>query len=265
MSEARKLIYGRPKLVIFDAGGVLVTPPLHRYTEMTEPRLSFDEVRQAFYATYAAHYMALEQHLVDFWHVFGTEIGLKEEFFTALKSADTNTLVRWNSQVPGAAETLSMIKAHNIPIAIASNAAGDVLELLNEAGVCHVGPDGNGVEVDVIFDSGDLTRYPDETLSRKPQPTMLHDALAHVGVEPEEALFVGDAIWSDVYAAQRAGVPVLHLDPYDDCEDAVFADDGIRLASDAHDHVSDIREAVPYALGHKARTLASSLLIDSHI
>jgi HAD superfamily hydrolase (TIGR01662 family) len=258
----RKLIYGRPKLVIFDAGGVLVTPPLHRYPDMTEPRLSFDEIRRTFYATFASHFQAIEQHLIDFWQLFGNRVGLTAEFFAAFESPEPDALIRWSTPVPGAVETLAKIKAHNIPVAIASNAAGDVVSLLDEAAVCHVGTSGNGVEIDVIFDSGDVSRYPDETQSRKPQPTMLNDALAHLGVAPEEALFIGDAIWADVYAAQRAGVPVLHLDPYGDCEDTVFIDDGIRLASTEHDHVHDIRDVTPYALGHKPRTIANSLVAN---
>ncbi|MFI8824660.1 HAD family hydrolase [Streptomyces sp. NPDC053431] len=44
----------------------------------------------------------------------------------------------------------------------------------------------------------------------KPAPDLVETALRKVGAEPEDAVFVGDAVW-DVEAAGRAGVPCIGL------------------------------------------------------
>jgi FMN phosphatase YigB (HAD superfamily) len=46
---------------------------------------------------------------------------------------------------------------------------------------------------------------------RKPDPAMLHHALAALGVPARAALFVGDKLRTDVLAAQRAGIRSVHL------------------------------------------------------
>jgi phosphoglycolate phosphatase-like HAD superfamily hydrolase len=42
----------------------------------------------------------------------------------------------------------------------------------------------------------------------KPEPDILIAALAAIGVEASDAVYVGDAVW-DVYAADRLGVPTI--------------------------------------------------------
>jgi phosphoglycolate phosphatase-like HAD superfamily hydrolase len=44
----------------------------------------------------------------------------------------------------------------------------------------------------------------------KPEPDIVQVALERAGVAPEQAVFVGDAVW-DVIAAERAGVPAIGL------------------------------------------------------
>jgi len=50
-----------------------------------------------------------------------------------------------------------------------------------------------------------VTRCADETLS-KPDPLMLNQILGHYGIEPEQAVMVGDTVY-DLDMAQRAGMP----------------------------------------------------------
>jgi phosphoglycolate phosphatase-like HAD superfamily hydrolase len=42
----------------------------------------------------------------------------------------------------------------------------------------------------------------------KPDPDIVSTALERVGLDPERAVFVGDAVW-DVEAGRRAGVPTV--------------------------------------------------------
>ncbi|RRV17858.1 HAD-IA family hydrolase [Pseudomonas saudiphocaensis] len=55
-----------------------------------------------------------------------------------------------------------------------------------------------------LTDFFDVTRCADETAS-KPHPLMIQEILAHCGVEPEQALMIGDSVF-DLEMARRAGV-----------------------------------------------------------
>lgn len=50
----------------------------------------------------------------------------------------------------------------------------------------------------------------DSTPHLKPNPAMLHAALAHFGAEPDEAVMVGDGV-PDIEAARAAGIPSIIL------------------------------------------------------
>jgi putative hydrolase of the HAD superfamily len=49
--------------------------------------------------------------------------------------------------------------------------------------------------------------------ARKPEPRIYELALEDLSLRPEEALFVGDMFYIDIWGANRAGIPGLHLDP----------------------------------------------------
>ena len=45
----------------------------------------------------------------------------------------------------------------------------------------------------------------------KPGPGIFLEACARLGVEPGQALMIGDDAWADIDGARRAGVPVIYL------------------------------------------------------
>jgi putative hydrolase of the HAD superfamily len=47
----------------------------------------------------------------------------------------------------------------------------------------------------------------------KPESGIFELALNDLGLQPEEAVYVGDMFYIDVWGANRAGIPGLHLDP----------------------------------------------------
>lgn len=237
-----------PKALLLDAGGVLVTPPFVRHHALVADRLSADDVRRQFYAAYAESHMPLEGGSDSLWANYARRLGVDLSVLTGRPS-----LMGWTEATPDAAATIAAVTGMGVPVVVVSNAAGDVAGLLAGAGVAHVGPSGPGPEITEIFDSGDVVRYPDERLSRKPGPRMLHDAMALLGLTPPDVLFVGDALWSDGLAAHRAGVPFLHLDPFGDCGKASFVIEGPTLPAAGHGHIATLADVLPYVRGERGR------------
>lgn len=79
--------------------------------------------------------------------------------------------------------------------AVSSSAASDIYDLLREAGVADL------IELVISNDDGDRS---------KPDPDLVEVALDRIGVEPEEAILIGDTPY-DIEAGQRAGVRVIAL------------------------------------------------------
>jgi len=129
----------------------------------------------------------------------------------------------WTREVPGARAALAAVAATGARIAIVSNADGTVEAQLRADGICQVGP-GDGVDVDVVLDSGVLG-------VGKPDPAIFRLALDAVGVAPERALHVGDTPAADVAGARAAGVHAVLVDPYDHHPDA----DVVRIR-----HLADV-------------------------
>ena len=53
----------------------------------------------------------------------------------------------------------------------------------------------------------------DEIGWRKPNPTIFHEALRRLSLEPSEVLFVGDRAEIDVFGAKRVGMTAAWVNP----------------------------------------------------
>lgn len=113
----------------------------------------------------------------------------------------------WTRVIPGAPEALRALVARGFRVAVVSNADGTVEAQLRDDGICQVGP-GPGVPVDLILDSAVVG-------FSKPDPAIFGLALDALGVEPGEAIHVGDTPAADVEGARAAGVTPILVDPYD--------------------------------------------------
>jgi FMN phosphatase YigB (HAD superfamily) len=95
-------------------------------------------------------------------------------------------------------ETLDQLKDEGYRMSIVSNADGRVEEELHNLqmrGYFERVYDSNVVGVE------------------KPEPVIYEMALNDLGLRPEKAVFVGDMFYIDIWGANRAGIPGLHLDP----------------------------------------------------
>ena len=96
--------------------------------------------------------------------------------------------------LPGAGELLRAVKKSGLAVVLATSASE------KEAGhlVAALGVD------DVI----DVVTNKDDADASKPDPDIVRTALEKAGLEPADAVFVGDTVW-DVEAAGRAGLRCL--------------------------------------------------------
>lgn len=98
--------------------------------------------------------------------------------------------------LPGARELLHKVADLGLQVVLATSAPEDELELTRGVLDCDD-------VVSAVTMSGDVD-------TAKPDPDIIKVALDKAGVGPEQAVFVGDAIW-DAQACARAGVTAIGL------------------------------------------------------
>ncbi len=156
-------------------------------------------------------------------HWFDTYVGTQRRFLSRLSEPYSQILLRlvglsderaaqaaevaqvrheqrnlWEFTFPWIVETLGQLRDEGYRMSIISNADGRVEEQLRN------------LELRGYFERV----YDSEVVGvEKPQPAIYELALNDLGLQPEEAVFVGDMFYIDIWGANRAGIPGLHLDP----------------------------------------------------
>jgi len=190
---ARKL---RPKAIVFDLDGTLVdsAPEIASalntaMSEIEQPPFPLTEV-QSFIGGGAK--VALQRALA----ARGTHIeaAVFDAMMTSFYKKYAEVSAAGNGLYPGVVETLSALRAGDIPLGVCTNKAAHITTIALEAlGIAR------------FFSTvvGALDDVP-----RKPAPDMLLRALADLGTRPADGLVVGDSR-SDVGSARAAGCPVI--------------------------------------------------------
>jgi HAD superfamily hydrolase (TIGR01509 family) len=122
-------------------------------------------------------------------------------------------------EAPGALETLRRL---GLRLAVVSNSDGSVARLLEALDLARW--------LDAVVDSGVVG-------FEKPDPRIFRHAAAALGVEPGEAVHVGDLYSVDVVGARAAGASAILLDPFGawavaDCPKARDVDAAARLIAE---------------------------------
>jgi putative hydrolase of the HAD superfamily len=135
-----------------------------------------------------------------FWDMFYTRLfeslQLRDEPLRQRLIANTRNSLNWDQIRPGTREALQHIGA-KYQIAVISNAAGKIAELLARCGIADC--------FRTITDSGVVGHA-------KPHPVIFETALASVGARAEESLYVGDVYSVDYCGATRAGMEAVLFD-----------------------------------------------------
>lgn len=110
--------------------------------------------------------------------------------------------------LPGAAEAMELLRAAGYPMAVVSNAEGDMEDQLASRRICST--DGHAVRVAIVVDSTVVG-------VAKPDPAIFRFALDALGTPPERCLYIGDSAYFDVRGARAAGLQPVHVDPHSFC------------------------------------------------
>ena len=200
---------------VFDAGGTLVHPDWPRLAALAEGaagrRFGAEEMRRAFgemlrgvgaqepgrpsvdqsgrHWTFRAMYGGL-----------GLDAAACESLVGLIDAAHAERHI-WCGCDPEAARVIDALKREGLLVAIISNTEdGRLRDSLEAAGLAEL--------FEVTVDSHLVGL-------RKPDPAVFRLALERLGVEPEEAVFVGDSYAHDALAARAAGMRAVLLDPLD--------------------------------------------------
>ena len=203
--------------VILDVGGVLLVP--HAETVSAALGVPLDAERAE-----RAHYVgvrALDDSPPDrkdeyraYREAYAGALGLADRRLPeAMRLIDTlwsgPTIDLWRQPVRGSVDGLRKLAASGLKLGIVSNADGTIEEQLKRGEICQVG-EGLGVPVLAIIDSHVVG-------ISKPEADIFRHALDPIGVEPANAVYVGDTIRYDVTGARAAGLHPIHMDPYELC------------------------------------------------
>jgi HAD superfamily hydrolase (TIGR01509 family) len=135
-----------------------------------------------------------------FWDMFYMRLfekhQLTDEPLRQRLIANTRNSSNWDQMRPGTREALARIaKRHQI--AVISNADGKIAEILGRCGIADC--------FRTITDSGIVGH-------EKPHPRIFETALASVGAQPAESLYVGDVYAVDYRGATGAGMEAVLFD-----------------------------------------------------
>ncbi len=216
--------------VWFDAGGVLVLPDPTVLAPLLAPyggAVALDRHVRAHYAAMAVKSRAghgepdwsgYDEHYVRFVGVRDGLVGLAGRLLNACRVAEL-----WRWPIPDSMAALTKLHAAGVPLAVVSNASGQIAETLERTQICQLG-DGPYVPMRCIVDSHLVG-------VAKPDPAIFDIAAEHFdGVERSRIVYVGDSVTMDVAGATAAGLRAVLLDPYDDHAGADF--ERIRSVSD---------------------------------
>ncbi|MFG2044479.1 HAD-IA family hydrolase [Dactylosporangium sp. NPDC048998] len=190
----------RKLAVIFDLDGVLVD--------------SFEVMREAFTIAYAevvgggeAPFEEYNRHLgryfPDIMRIMGLPLEMQEPFVR-----ESRRLAHRVTVFAGVRELLRVLRARGLRLTVATGKSGSrARSLLNQLG---------------LLSQFDFVTGSDEIARPKPAPDIVLDALDRLGVHPDEAMMVGDAV-TDIASAQGAGVMAVAALWADNDEEALLA------------------------------------------
>lgn len=209
-------ILKKARAVLFDAGGTLVHPDWRRLVslvaEQTGRSLTDIELQRVLRETLRDADAGLQrgvsppEYMRRQGWVFRqtyTALGLDEKMCDLVhKRADELHAERhlWCELDPDAPPVLAALKEAGLKIAVISNTEdGRLEELLELVEIAH--------HFDLLVDSHAVGH-------RKPEAQIFRLALERLGVEPEEAVYVGDLYGHDVRGAESVGMRAVLIDPF---------------------------------------------------
>jgi putative hydrolase of the HAD superfamily len=203
--------------VLFDAGNTLIFLDYGRMAERVSAALSIPLTGQELASHAAVAARAMERPGSDreraaaYLEALFQSAGVPAERMQEVRSvlvALHQELHLWCSVPDETRDALRRLRQSGFRLGVVSNSEGRVHEALDAAGLRQY--------FDAVVDSGVMG-------IEKPDPRIFRIALRELGVEPEEAVYVGDLYDIDVLGARSAGIEAVLLgssDPARPCRTA---------------------------------------------
>jgi putative hydrolase of the HAD superfamily len=191
-----------PTAILFDAGGTLILQDPDEMGRLLGAVIDPARAHHAHYhamAEYSDLRLAGQDVDWDWW---------LERYYTILGVVDPHLAGErtdrgfglWSLPIEGVAATIDHLKEAGVRVAVVSNSDGSVRGALGRAGLLEL--------FEFVIDSHEVG-------VSKPDPRIFQAALAHMGLEPSNAWYVGDSVFHDVNGARAAGLSrALLVDPY---------------------------------------------------
>ncbi len=223
------------RAVIFDAGNTLLRMNYAIIAEHLQARgraVTLDQVEEAELRAR----VRLDPHLApgastESSNIHGRYLRYLLEHLAITDEAEIEAIARWrrsynlpvglwNRADPEALSAVRRVREAGLVAGVISNSNGSVRSILEETGLA--------AHLHFIIDSSVVG-------VEKPDPRIFHLGLRDAGVEPEQAVYVGDLYSVDVLGARAAGLEGILLDPRGfwgprDCHLARGLDEAVRLA-----------------------------------
>ena len=209
----------KPKAVLLDSGGIFLLPDHRRIIEAFQRAgrvVDAEALDDAHYwaarcftttmdveADWAGCWKDYLETYVQACGVTGDEAEL-EEVHRHIDSEFADAAL-WVRVADGCREGIAALAETGVRLGIVSNADGVMGARLRERELVQVGP-GMGVEIDCVIDSGDVGVM-------KPDERIFKIALDALGLEADEAWYIGDMPAIDVVGAKRGGLRPFIIDP----------------------------------------------------
>ena len=201
----------RYRTVLFDAGGVLVSPNWERASAaltrhgvpVTPARLAAAEpfVKQHLDVAPTVRTTDDAQRGYLFFDLILKRVGIEANADTDAALAElkafNDTEGAWDAVAPDAVDTLTRLRAAGCTIAVVSNTNGTLKRMFTRVGLAPL--------LDVIIDSS-------EEGVEKPDPRLFHIAIERAGGSRDAAIHCGDMYQVDIVGARAAGLPAVLLD-----------------------------------------------------
>jgi HAD superfamily hydrolase (TIGR01549 family) len=199
--------------LLFDAGGTLVFPDQDFLIQQGQAH-HLDLTHDQLFAGYCHviydldYYLKEHSQLPEVWplgygQVLLKKLGVDGPTSDAVGYAwqEQNRLKNlWSFTFDWVSAALVQLGQLGYRMSVISNADGRIKKMLTELGLADY--------FEQIFDSTVLG-------VEKPDPAIFRICLTELGLEPTEALYIGDVYHIDVVGANRAELGALHLDPLD--------------------------------------------------
>jgi len=202
----------RFRTVLFDAGGVLVSPnwsrasaALARQGVRVAPSVlaaAEPHVKQALDVAPTVRTTSDAQRGYLFFDLILKHVGIEADSATDAALAELKTFNdaegTWDSVAPDAIDTLTRLRTAGRTIAVVSNSNGTLRRMFARVSLAPC--------VDVIVDSF-------EEGIEKPDPRLFRLALERAGGSCDAAIHCGDLYQVDIVGLRAAGLPAVLLDP----------------------------------------------------